>query len=53
MDVSKVLAAVAGIITGSLGLSLAAVLKFYRDFTGGEVGSCLTYPVLCALEVTD
>lgn len=48
MDVSKVLAALAGIITGSLDLSLAVVLKFYEDFTGGEVGSCLTYPVLCS-----
>lgn len=38
MDVSKGLAAVVGIIIGSLDLSLAAVLKFCYDFTGWEVG---------------
>lgn len=37
MEVSKGLAAVAGIIIGSLDLSLAAVLKLNEDFIGREV----------------
>lgn len=37
MEVSRGLAAVAGIVIGSLDLSLAAVLKLSEDFIGREV----------------
>lgn len=56
MEVSKGLAAVAGIIIGSLNLSLAAVLKFNEDFIGRKVvcdRDAGSHSLCFALEGTD
>lgn len=56
MEVSKGLAAVAGIIIGSLNLSLAAVLKLNEDFIGREVvydRDAGSHSLCSALEGTD
>lgn len=56
MEVSKGLAAVAGIIIGSLNLSLAAVLKLNEDLIGREVvydRDASSHSLCSALEGTD